>query len=62
LGRDRAFGSTVIRHRDQSGLATAGGTVMARLGSDVGARRPCRGAWTETIRAISPNARTEKAQ
>ncbi|WP_299436432.1 hypothetical protein [uncultured Rhodospira sp.] len=52
---ERAFGSMVIHHRDQSDVLAAGDAVLARLGLDVGARRPCRVAWTETIRAIAPD-------
>ena len=52
---ERAFGSLVIHHRDQSDVLAAGDAVLTRLGLDAGRRRPCRVAWTETIRAISPD-------
>lgn len=52
---ERAFGSLVIHHRDQSDVLAAGDAVLTRLGLDAGGRRPCRVAWTETIRAISPD-------
>ncbi|MQX37362.1 hypothetical protein [Roseospira navarrensis] len=55
---ERAFGSMVIHHRDQSDVLTASDAVLARLGLDRSARRPCRVAWTETIRAIAPDHAT----
>jgi ethanolamine utilization microcompartment shell protein EutL len=55
---ERAFGSMVIHHRDQSDVLAAGETVLARMGLDRDARRPCRVAWTETIRAIAPDHAT----
>jgi len=55
---ERAFGSMVIHHRDQSDVQTAGHAVLDHLGLDVTARRQCRVAWNETIRSITPDHAT----
>ncbi len=55
---ERAFGSMVIHHRDQSDVQAAGEAALDRLGLDVTARRQCRVAWNETIRSISPDHAT----
>jgi len=52
---ERAFGSMVIHHRDQSNVLAAGRVVLDGLGQDVSARQPCRVAWREVIRAVSPD-------
>ncbi|MFP4272974.1 MAG: BMC domain-containing protein [Halothiobacillaceae bacterium] len=50
---ERAFGSMVIHHRDQSNVLESGRVVLNGLGTDERSRQPCRVAWEEIIRAIS---------
>jgi microcompartment protein CcmL/EutN len=52
---ERAFGSMVIHHRDQSDVLEAGHTVLGQLRIDEHARQKCRVAWSETIRAVTPD-------
>ncbi len=52
---ERAFGSMVLHHSDQSDVQQAGHTVLQLLGVDESARHKCRLAWRETIRAITPD-------
>jgi microcompartment protein CcmL/EutN len=51
---ERAFGSMVIHHRDQSDVRAAGDIVLSRLGARVDDRERCRIAWQETIRGMTP--------
>jgi microcompartment protein CcmL/EutN len=51
---ERAFGSMVIHHRDQSDVRAAGDIVLARLGAQQADRQRCQIAWQETIRGMTP--------
>jgi hypothetical protein len=52
---ERAFGSMVIHHRDQSDVMDAGRAVLNALDANESARKTCRIAWKETIRSITPD-------
>jgi len=52
---ERAFGSMVLHHSDQSDVQEAGRTVLHHLGVEEHARLKCRVAWREVIRAITPD-------
>ncbi len=52
---ERAFGSMVFHHRDQSDVEEAGRAILHSLGAHEGARQKCRIAWSETVRAITPD-------
>lgn len=52
---ERAFGSMVFHHRDQSDVQEAGRSILTRLGTHEDARQKCRIAWSETVRAITPD-------
>ena len=52
---ERAFGSMVLHHRDQSDVLEAGRAVLNTLSTTEDARQKCRVTWSETIRAISPD-------
>ena len=52
---ERAFGSMVIHHRVQSDVITSGQVVLDQLKTTEDARQKCRVAWTEVIRAITPD-------
>lgn len=52
---ERSFGSTVLHHRDQSDVLSAGDAILQRLGLRATDRGACRVAWSETIRAVSPD-------
>ncbi len=51
---ERAFGSMVVHHRDQSDVRAAGDIVLSRLGARLEDRERCRIAWQETIRGMTP--------
>jgi microcompartment protein CcmL/EutN len=51
---ERAFGSMVVHHRDQSDVRAAGEIVLSRLGSRQEERQRCNIAWQETIRGMTP--------
>jgi microcompartment protein CcmL/EutN len=51
---ERAFGSLVIHHRDQSDVRTAGETVLSSMGARQEDRQNCRIAWQEVIRGMTP--------
>jgi microcompartment protein CcmL/EutN len=51
---ERAFGSMVVHHRDQSDVRAAGEIVLSRLGSRQEERQKCNIAWQETIRGMTP--------
>ena len=51
---EREYGSMVIHHRDQSDVIAAGHTLLARMNAQVDDRTPCKVAWAETIRGMSP--------
>ncbi len=50
---ERAFGSMVIHHRDQSDVREAGRILLSRLGAELGDREQCSVAWQEIIRGMS---------
>lgn len=52
---ERAFGSMVFHHRDQSDVQEAGYAILNRLGTHEGARQKCRIAWSETVTSITPD-------
>ena len=52
---ERAFGSMVFHHRDQSDVIEAGRAVLNVLGTMEDSRQKCRIAWSEIIRAITPD-------
>lgn len=46
---ERAFGSMVIHHRDQSDVREAGRLLLSALNADVNDRQACHVAWQEII-------------
>lgn len=52
---ERAFGSMVFHHRDQSDVIEAGRAILNRLGATEDSRHKCRIAWSEIVRSISPD-------
>ena len=52
---ERAFGSMVFHHRDQSDVLEAGNSVLRSIGAREDSRQKCRIAWSETVRAITPD-------
>ncbi|MGR6036228.1 MAG: hypothetical protein ACU4EP_01420 [Candidatus Nitrosoglobus sp.] len=52
---ERAYGSMVIHHRDQSDVKEAGRVILQRLGVQVSDRQPCQIAWQEVIRGMTPD-------
>lgn len=52
---ERAYGSMVVHHRDQSDVREAGRTVLARMGAQVTDRERCNVAWQEIIRGMTPD-------
>ena len=52
---ERAFGSMLIHHRDQSDVLEAGNSALSRLRTNEDSRQKCRIAWAEVIRAITPD-------
>ncbi len=52
---ERAFGSMLIHHRDQSDVLEAGHIVLNHLKTSEDARQKCRIAWAEIIRSITPD-------
>lgn len=52
---ERAFGSMVFHHRDQSDVIEAGRAVLTQLGTTEESRQKCRIAWGEIVRAITPD-------
>lgn len=55
---ERAFGSMEIHYRNQSEVLAAGEAILEEIHARVDARLPCRIAWKEIIRAISPDHAT----
>jgi hypothetical protein len=51
---ERAFGSMVVHHRDQSDVRAAGEIVLSRLGARQEDRQDCQIAWHEVIRGMTP--------
>ena len=52
---ERAFGSMVFHHRDQSDVIEAGRSVLTALSTREEERQKCRIAWSETVRSITPD-------
>lgn len=52
---ERAYGSMVIHQRDQSDVVEAGRVILNHLGAGPQDREPCRIAWHETIRGMTPD-------
>ncbi len=52
---ERAFGSMVFHHRDQSDVVEAGRALLHALDTREEARQKCRIAWSETVRSITPD-------
>ena len=52
---ERAFGSMVFHHRDQSDVIEAGRAVLNQLGTLEDSRQKARVAWGEIVRAITPD-------
>lgn len=52
---ERAFGSMVFHHRDQSDVIEAGRAILHSLRTAEHERQKCRVAWSETVRAITPD-------
>jgi len=55
---ERSFGSMEIHYRNQSEVLAAGDMVLEKLGARVESRLPCKVAWNEIIRAITPDHAT----
>ncbi len=52
---ERAYGSMVIHHRDQSDVQEAGRVILHHLGASVEDRQHCDIAWQEVIRGMTPD-------
>lgn len=52
---ERAYGSMVIHHRDQSDVIEAGHVILNSLRAGRSDRETCRVAWQETIRGMTPD-------
>lgn len=52
---ERAYGSMVIHQRDQSDVVEAGRLLLNRMGATQEQREPCRIAWQEIIRGMTPD-------
>ena len=50
---ERAFGSMVINHRDQSDVREAGRTILSSMNADEDDRQDCKVAWSEIIRGMT---------
>lgn len=55
---ERAFGSMEIHFRNQSDILEAGDVILKELKTTMDARHPCRIAWKEIIRGITPDHAT----
>jgi len=52
---ERAYGSLVIHHRDQSDVLTSGQHILNHLATDEFSRKQCHVMWGEIIRGITPD-------
>jgi microcompartment protein CcmL/EutN len=52
---ERAYGSMVIHQRDQSDVRTAGEMLLYSMGARQSDREPCKVAWQEIIRGMTPD-------
>ncbi len=50
---ERAYGSMVVHHRDQSDVTEAGRILLNGMGANVHDREECRIEWSEIIRGIT---------
>ncbi len=50
---ERAFGSMVLHHRDQSDVRETGRILLSNLGASLSDRQACNIAWQEIIRGIT---------
>ena len=55
---ERSFGSMEIHYRNQSEVQEAGRIVLEQLGAQIEDRMACRIAWSEIIRAVTPDHAT----
>lgn len=55
---ERAYGSMVIHHRDQSDVLASGEQVLRYLNTEHSTRQPCRVMWQEVIRGITADHAT----
>jgi len=52
---ERAFGSMVFHHRDQSDVQEAGHAVLRTMGTREDERQKCRISWSEMVRSLTPD-------
>jgi len=52
---EREFGSMVVNHRDQSDVTEAGRVILSYLNTEAHNCQPCRIAWQEIIRGMTPD-------
>jgi hypothetical protein len=50
---ERAFGSMVVHHRDQSDVRETGRILLSNLGASLSDRQACNIAWQEIIRGMT---------
>lgn len=55
---ERSFGSMEIHYRNQSEVQEAGDIILNQLGTTLDARLPCKVAWNEIIRGMTPDHTT----
>ena len=55
---ERAFGSMEIHYRNHSEVQEAGDIILRQMQTTLDSRLPCRIAWNEIIRAITPDHAT----
>lgn len=52
---ERAFGSMVFHHSDQGDVTEAGRSILSALKTREDSRQKCKIAWSEIVRAITPD-------
>lgn len=52
---ERAYGSMMLHHRDQSDVIEAGHVILESLRAGRGDRETCKIAWQEIIRGMTPD-------
>ena len=55
---ERSFGSMEIHYRNQSEVQEAGDIILKQLNTTIEARLPCKVAWNEIIRGMTPDHTT----
>ncbi len=55
---ERSFGSMEIHYRNQSEVQEAGNIILKQLNTTLDARLPCKVAWNEIIRGMTPDHTT----